>query len=158
MTVPDRLRATAARAAPRLLALPRPATRPAPEAWSPQEVVGHLVDSAVVNTARVVRASLGGGLVFEGYDQDGWVRAGRYGGAHWPALVGLWRGLNEHLAAVIEGVSPEAMGRPQHPHSLHRTAWQTVPEGEPTTLGYVASDYLGHLRHHLRAIHPDLVG
>ena len=157
MTAAAPLRATLAHAAPRLRALAEPARRPAPEAWSPQEAVGHLVDSAVVNTARVVRASLGAPLVFEGYDQDAWVRAGRYAEADWPALVGLWRALNEHLARVLDGIPPEALDRPHRPHSLHRMAWRLVPEDQPATLRYLVEDYVGHLQHHLRSISPDLV-
>lgn len=158
MTAADRLRATLAHAEPRLLAIEAPATRPAPEAWSPQEVVGHLVDSAVVNYARVVRGALGAPLVFEGYDQDAWVEAGRYARADWPALVGLWRGLNEQIARVADGIAPEALGREHADHSLDRIAWRVVPPDEPVTLHILLDDYVDHLRHHLRAIDAGLLG
>ncbi|MEL6615758.1 MAG: DinB family protein [Bacteroidota bacterium] len=157
MTAADRLRATLVHAEPRLLALANPATRPATEAWSPQEVVGHLVDSAVNNVARIVRGALGAPLVFEGYDQDAWVEAGRYATADWPALVGLWRGLNEQIARTVDGIAPEALDRPHAEHSLDRIAWRVVPPDEPVTLRYIVDDYVGHLRHHLAAIDPALV-
>src|SRR6185503_3729287 len=48
-------------------------TRPAPGKWSPKEIVGHLIDSAVNNQARFVRAQLQDDLIFPGYDQDAWV-------------------------------------------------------------------------------------
>ena len=134
-----------------------PEITPRPGAWSPKEVVGHLVDSAVVNTARFVRAGGGAPLVFEGYDQDGWVRAGRYAEADWADLVALWRLLNEQLARTLGGLADDVLDRPYHPHSLHRIAWQTLPEGQPATLRYFVSDYVGHLRHHLRAISPALL-
>jgi DinB superfamily len=51
------------------------ASRPrGPGKWSPKQLVGHLIDSAVNNHARFVRAQLQDDLVFPGYDQDGWVR------------------------------------------------------------------------------------
>ena len=51
----------------------------------------------------------------------------------------------------------DTLDREHHPHSLHRIAWQTVPEDQPATLRYFVDDYVGHLRHHLRALSPDLV-
>ena len=142
---------------PRLLAMDAPAVRPAPGRWSPQEIVGHLVDSAVVNHARIVRASLGAGMEFEGYDQDAWVRAGRYAEADWPALVALWQGLNAQIARVLDGIAPDTLDRPHAAHSLDRTAWERVPSTESATLRGLADDYVGHLCHRLAAIAPSLV-
>ncbi|MFL5489684.1 MAG: DinB family protein, partial [Gemmatimonadaceae bacterium] len=42
--------------------------RPAPEKWSPQEIIGHLVDSASNNHQRFVRAQLQESLIFPGYE------------------------------------------------------------------------------------------
>lgn len=153
----DSLRAAVAHATPGLLALADPVARPAPEKWSPAETVGHLVDSAINNYGRIVRAAHGGPLVFEGYDQDAWVRRGRYAEAEWPALVALWRSLNEQLARAVDGIADGVLDRPQIRHSLHLTAWRTVPAREAATLRYVVDDYTGHLRHHLRAVDPELV-
>ncbi len=46
-----------------------------PEALSPREVIGHLIDSASNNHQRFVRAQFSDDLVFPGYDQDAWVTA-----------------------------------------------------------------------------------
>ena len=59
-----------------------------------QTDLGHLIDSAVNNHARFVRAQLQDDLVFPGYDQDGWVRVQRYDERSWPALV--TRGDGQH--------------------------------------------------------------
>ncbi len=78
--------------------------------------------------------------------------AQRYQDAPWPALVELWRAYNLHLAHVMAAV-PEAVRLREHQrHNFHQIAWQTVPEGEPTTLDYFMHDYVIHLRHHLRQI------
>ena len=146
-----------AHAAPRLLVLESPEKTPAPGKWSPKEVIGHLVDSATNNTARFVRASLGAPLVFDGYDQDAWVKAGSYEGADWADLVALWRLQNEHLARVLEGIPEDVLDREHHPHALHRIAWRLVSEDKPATLRYFVDDYVGHLRHHLRSLSPDLL-
>ena len=152
------LRAAVAHATPGLLALPDPHRRPAPDAWSPAETLGHLVDSATVNYGRVVRGAAGGPLVFDGYDQDAWVAAGRYADADWPALVALWQALNEQLARVVGGIPGDVLDRPQLRHSLHLTAWRPVTARQAATLRYVVDDYTGHLRHHLAIIDPALAG
>ena len=48
-------------ARPRLLALTEAESpaRPAPDKWSPKEIIGHLIDSAANNHQRFVRAHQG---------------------------------------------------------------------------------------------------
>src|SRR5574337_627436 len=46
--------------------------------WSAKQVLGHLIDSAANNHQRFVRAQAIDHLVFEGYDQEQWVRAQHY--------------------------------------------------------------------------------
>ena len=152
------LRRTVTAAAPRLRALTAAeAAKPrARGKWSPKQIVGHLIDSASNNHGRFVRAQLADSMRFEGYDQERWVEVQQYAGAPWPELVALWEGFNLHLARVMEAASEEARTRPRTDHALHRLAWQTVPEGAPTTLEYFMRDYVGHLKHHLRQIDPAL--
>jgi len=116
MTAPeyiDTLRMAVENATPRLLALGgASASRRAAGAWSPREIIGHLVDSASNNHQRFVRAQFQDDLVFSGYAQDDWVRAGRYQDASWEDLVALWRTFNLQLARVMEGW-------------LHDSTWRT---------------------------------
>ena len=51
----------------------RAATRPSPDAWSANEELGHLIDSAANNHQRIVRAQLEDNLALPGYDGDRWV-------------------------------------------------------------------------------------
>ncbi|MFL5622209.1 MAG: DinB family protein, partial [Gemmatimonadaceae bacterium] len=44
--------------------------RPAPEKWSPREIIGHLGESASNNHQRFVRAQFQESLIFAGYEQD----------------------------------------------------------------------------------------
>ena len=76
----EELRATVERVTPRLLAMSDADSgrRPAPNKWSPREVIGHLIDSASNNHQRFVRAQFQDDLMFTGYDQDAWVRTQKY--------------------------------------------------------------------------------
>jgi hypothetical protein len=129
------------------------ASRPrAPGKWSPKEIVGHLIDSAVNNHARFVRAQLQQDLVFPGYDQDAWVRVQRYNERPWPELVHAWRTFNTQIAAVMGATPPGELSRPRAQHNLHEIGFQPLPAGTPATLGFLMRDYVAHLQHHLRQV------
>jgi hypothetical protein len=149
--------ATVNEAEPALLALGDASTarRPAPGKWSAREIVGHLIDSASNNHRRFVMAPTGAHLVFEGYDPDAWVAAGRYQEAPWPELVTLWAAFNRHLARVMAAVALDDLIRPRARHNLHELAWQPIPQDRPATLDEFMRDYVGHLQHHLRQVLGD---
>ena len=109
--------------------------------WSSKEVIGHLIDSASNNHQRFVRAALQPSLDFPGYDQDGCVRVQAIQQADWSALVALWAAYNRFLAHVIAHL----------PAAKVDTVCR-IGSGEPVTLGFLATDYLRHLVHHLRQI------
>jgi len=117
------------------------ARRPAPETWSPKEVLGHLIDSAANNHQRFVRAQTVGALSLPGYDQNDWVRVQGYVDADWPHLVTLWTHLNLHLADVIGRIPADRYG-----------VRLTIGDGDPTALELVIVDYLRHVKHHLAQI------
>jgi hypothetical protein len=126
--------------------------RPAPGKWSPKEIIGHLIDSAANNHARFVRAQTSDDLMFDGYDQDAWVRVQQYGDRQWSELVQLWHAYNRHLAAVMASADPAALERPRRRHNLDAIAWQPVNRDSPATLDYFMRDYVAHMKHHLRQI------
>jgi hypothetical protein len=149
-------RRTIVEAADKLLAYSdaEASVRPAPSKWSKKEIIGHLIDSAANNHARFVRAQLQDDLIFDGYDQDAWVRLQRYQERGWTDLVRLWVAYNNHIAAIMESADAGAIERPRTRHNLHQLAWKEVPESEPTTLAYFMRDYVGHLKHHLAQALP----
>ena len=112
-----------------------------PGGWSRRQVLGHLIDSASNNHQRFVRACLQPSLDFPGYDQDGNVRLQAPQEADWALLVSLWAAYNRYLAHVIARL----------PAAKLDTVCR-IGSGEPVTLGFIASDYLAHLVHHLRQI------
>ena len=106
--------------------------------WSRKQVIGHLIDSASNNHQRFVRAALQTSLDFPGYDQTGSVRVQAVQVADWQVLVRLWAAYNRYLAHVIA----------QLPDSKLETVCR-IGSGDPVTLGFLATDYLTHLHHHL---------
>jgi hypothetical protein len=139
-------------ATPRLLALGAASTRrPSEGKWSAREILGHLVDSATNNYGRFVRGQLQDDLVFPGYAQEDWVRIGRYQHAPWEELVTLWRTLNLQIARVMEGTPETERRRPRVRHSFE-VIGVPLRAGEAATLEHVMSDYVLHLKHHLRQI------
>jgi DinB family protein len=149
----EELRRTVADAAPRLLALGDSSRTPrAPGKWSPREIVGHLVDSACNNHQRFIRAQFQEDLVFGGYQQEDWVRAGAYHDAPWEDLVSLWRTFNLQIARVMEHVPDAIRLREASRHNFDQVGFRPLPPGQPATLDFLMEDYVRHLEHHLRQV------
>ena len=109
--------------------------------WVKKEILGHLIDSAVNNHQRFVRAQMTERLVWPGYEQDHWVAAQKYRGRPWAEVVSLWEQMNRHLAHVMANVPGDRLGTKC-----------VIGDGEPVTLEWLMSDYVRHLRHHLDQI------
>ena len=120
------------------------ADKPSPETWSKKEILGHLIDSAANNHQRFVRLQLGPELNLQGYDQDEWVRIGRYQDASWPDVVALWAAYNRQLARILDTLDPSALG-----HVWHSASGDV-------TLEFIANDYVRHVKHHLGQIGVDV--
>lgn len=145
---------TVQQALPQLTALTDDASlRPiAPGKWSPRQIIGHLIDSAINNDRRFVIAQLQDDLILPGYAQDDWVRVQQYETVSWIDLVDTWRALNLHLAHVMAAASDDARTRPRLTHNLHEIGFRTFAREAAVSLGDLMDDYVQHLRHHLRQI------
>lgn len=116
-------------------------TRPSPAKWSKKEILGHLLDSASNNHQRFVRAALQGNLTFPGYDQERLVELQKFAEMDWGFLVDFWAAYNRFIAHVLGCLPAEAFGISCH-----------IGDHEPATLGWIAEDYVAHLKHHLNQI------
>jgi DinB superfamily len=125
----------------RLQALPSEKVehKPAPDAWSTKEELGHLLDSAANNHQRIVRTQLEDKPAMPGYDGDAWVALHRYHSRDWHSLIERWAALNRQLLAAAEAVPDSAWSRTC-----------TIADSKPLTLRFVFDDYVDHMLQHLR--------
>ena len=121
--------------------------RPQPSAWSVKEIIGHLVDSASNNHQRFVRLQIADKLVFPDYSQDNsiWIAVQKYQEASWDELLSMWRYYNLHLARVIRSVNTDCIGH----------LW-IMNKDTAISLGDLMTDYLRHLKDHLRQVEQNL--
>lgn len=115
--------------------------RPAPGKWSKKEILGHLLDSAVNNHQRFVRAQHCETLEFPKYEQDAWVANQSYNDVDWRDLVELWVIFNRHLAHVVRRIGSDDM----------ETICK-IGDYPPMTLRELVVDYVAHMKHHLGQI------
>jgi hypothetical protein len=122
---------------------PRTARRPGTGGWCAREILGHLVDSACNNHRRFVIGRDTPPVVFQGYNQDDWVERQLYAQIPFRDIVTLWTAYNRHLAHVISNTPADTLSNPG-----------VGPDGDRVTLGFLMSDYVRHLRHHLEEMRP----
>lgn len=117
------------------------AMRPGRGKWSIKEILGHLVDSAINNNVRIIRAQEISLLQIPGYDQEFWIKGQAWQFMNWQNLIKLWTVFNQHLVLTIRTIPTEVL---QH--------IVKVNENEPVTLSYLIVDYVIHMKHHLSQI------
>lgn len=134
---------TVAEAKPLLLKLNNADTskRPSPAKWSKKEILGHLLDSASNNHQRFVRATLQGALTFPGYEQDKLVDLQNFREMDWSFVVDFWTSYNRYLAHVLTCLPDKAAN-----------VTCNIGNNKPASLGWIAQDYVAHLKHHLNQI------
>jgi hypothetical protein len=132
-----------ASAKPRLIEIsPESACRKlSPDTWSKQEILGHLIDSALNNHQRFVRGALNMAEHFPPYNQNSWVEIQGYNERKWGDLIELWAQCNFHLCQMLDRLPEEALNNPCN-----------IGKETPVTLGFVMEDYLRHLNMHLGQI------
>lgn len=108
--------------------------------WSKKEILGHLVDSATVNTQRLIRGQVEDRPQIY-YEQDEWVSIQAYQQYNDDSLITLWESLNRHLVHVASNI-PEK--------NLQRTC--VMKNGQPVSLAFLIEDYIVHLQHHIKQI------
>jgi hypothetical protein len=128
--------------------------QPAPEKWSPIQILGHLTDSAYNNHRRFLMAADQDHLRFSGYNQEAWVIRNGYQERETGEVIETFRMAQHHLAEMIDRLPEELLSRKTREHELDKMAMRHVAPGSESCLGYMVEDYLFHLVHHLKQIDP----
>lgn len=117
--------------------------KPSPEKWSKAEIAGHLVDSAMNNIQRFIRAQYEEAPnIF--YNQNEWVRLNYYQTVEKEELIQLWSLLNRQISRIFKNIPAENLQSPCH--------FKVNGQLQIVSLQYVIEDYMAHLKHHLRQI------
>lgn len=117
--------------------------KPHPEKWSNAEIIGHLVDSALNNIQRFIRAQHESAPNLF-YNQNEWVRLNHYQTADKEDLMQLWASLNHQICHIIKNIPTENLELPCY--------FKVDGHLQTVTLRYVIEDYVEHLKQHLGQI------
>jgi hypothetical protein len=142
-TISEKVLQTVALTRPCLLSI-LPVTariKPGPADWSKQEILGHLIDSAMNNIQRFVRGGYNAAENFPPYNQERWVEIQGYNDRDWAETIEMWVVINRHLCAILNRLTDDQL---QNPCGIGRET--------PVTLAFVMEDYLRHLKMHLGQI------
>src|ERR671912_1363506 len=110
------------------------------DAWTPKQIIGHLIDSAANNHSRFVRAQFKDDLVFPGYEQEAWVDSQQYQQKDWNELVQLWKLYNRHILHIMKVTPEEIRMKLRSKHNLHVIASDKLSPEEPVTLDWFMRD------------------
>ena len=121
--------------------------RPAPGKWSKQEILGHLIDSAINNLKRFTEIqSLPQPYTIISYKQNELVIVNDYQNLRLQHLLDLWQRLNRQIVFVVKAIPDGKLKYPVDPQYENK---------EIKTLGWIICDYIAHMEHHFRQIFPD---
>jgi len=126
-----------------ILALQNPDDKPNPSKWSKKEILGHLCDSATMNHKRFIdRLYSNEDIKLELYKQNHWVEYNNYQHSYTiDEVLSLWIALNQRIVKTMKNIGTEKL------------ALQfTVSENEKVTFEWLYTDYVEHLKHHLKQI------
>ena len=126
--------------------------KPVPNKWCINEILGHLIDSAINNHRRFILMQIQDTLVFDGYDQDKWVELQNYAIKDLPSLIETWEILNLNIISALMEINPNFWNKEFKDHSFDKILWKYIPEHSIATPEYFVKDYFGHLVHHLKQI------
>jgi len=126
--------------------------KPSDEKWSKNEILGHLVDSAIINYQRIMLAQLKEDLIFDGYDQVNWVQLNGYRSRNTEEILKIWEAINTHISQVVSTIPESTMNRKTVHHNFDKISMQVLRKGEESNLHYLIWDYIFHVEHHLAQI------
>ena len=118
--------------------------RPAPGKWSKQEILGHLIDSAINNLKRFTEIQfLPQPYSVISYMQNELVIVNDYQDLPLQHLLDLWQSLNRQIIFVVKAIPADKLSYLVDPQDESR---------EMKTLGWIICDYVAHMEHHFGQI------
>lgn len=121
--------------------------KPALGKWSKQEILGHLIDSAINNLKRFTEVQfLPQPYTVISYMQNELVIVNDYQNLPLHHLLDLWQALNRQIVLVVRNIPVEKLDYPVDPQYENK---------ELETLCWIICDYVAHMEHHFRQIFPE---
>ena len=109
--------------------------------WSRQQILGHLVDSAINNLKRFTDIQfLPQPYTIQSYMQEELVLANNYNLLPLEHVLSLWESLNRQIIFVAENIPEEKLSYAVKPG---------YDDNATHTLEWLIADYVAHLEHHL---------
>jgi uncharacterized damage-inducible protein DinB len=115
-------------------------SRYAPGKWSVKEVLGHMADTERIFAYRALRVARGDRTPLPGFEQDDYVREGRFDRRPLAALASEFESVRNATLSLFRSLDDEAL--------LRRGVANKV-EITPRALAYIIA---GHERHHLEIL------
>lgn len=118
--------------------------KPAAGKWSRQEILGHLIDSAINNLKRFTEIQFAEQPYYiQSYRQNELVIVNNYNHLEVEHLIQLWQSLNQQIIYVVEKMPADKLNYKVDPQ---------YDNHEMKTLGWIICDYVAHLEHHMRQL------
>jgi len=114
--------------------------RYAPGKWNIREIVGHLTDTERIFAYRALRVGRGDKTPLPGYEQDDYVKAGRFSDRSLALLLAEYHLVRKATVALFESFPEEA---------ITRTA---TANDNPISVRAIAWIIAGHERHHMEIV------
>ncbi|NLR91442.1 DinB family protein [Flammeovirga agarivorans] len=112
------------------------------EKWSKQEILGHLIDSAVNNLQRFTEIQFEEKpYVIRKYNQDELVKVNDYQNANRTELLHFWMSINYRIIAIMKLQTEATLG-----YKI------VLGDHEISDLKFLMQDYVAHLEHHLQQL------
>jgi len=111
--------------------------------WSKKEIIGHLCDSGSINHKRFVDILISiDQVTLSGYNQVSWVQVHNYQESYSiEEILNLWSTINNRIIKLLSKIDEKQW------NLTCKLEDQTI-----VTLEWLVSDYIQHMKHHLKQI------
>ncbi len=110
--------------------------------WSKNEILGHLIDSAINNMKRFTESQFSDKpYLVIAYNQDELIKVNKYQERKFEDLLKLWCHLNKQIAFIFKDISEEQLKTKINLYDL-----------SICDLEFLIEDYITHMKHHLKQI------